>query len=299
VPAVDAGDPAAGFLATLSTVDAEHRLGALAAAVHGEDASTSQAVAESIETRLALARALITAGQPGEAGQVLAQAAADPDADWRVSWYQALLQLAIGQAAQARAAFDAVLDALPGEPAPKLALGLAAEAAGDPATAAKYLGAVWTVDRSYVSAAFGLARIMVAGGDKTTAVHTLTAVPETSARHTAAQVAAVRIRLSPVPGARTVSADDLHEAGQLVGRLQIDDGLRQRLTAEVLQAALNRVLGGEPLGSERLLGSEPDQRGLRFGLEQSYRAQARQAVDTMRRIELVDLANQVRPRTWS
>jgi Protein kinase G tetratricopeptide repeat len=98
---------------------------------------------------------------------------------------------------------------------------------------------------------------------------------------------------------RAVSADDLREAGQLVGRLQIDDGLRQRLTAEVLQAALDRVLGGEPLGSERLLGSEPDQRGLRFGLEQSYRAQARQAVDTMRRIELVDLANRVRPRTWS
>jgi serine/threonine-protein kinase PknG len=130
-------------------------------------------------------------------------------------------------------------------------------------------------------------------------VHTLMAVPETSARHTAAQVAAVRIRLSPPPGSRVVSADDLQQAGVLIGRLQIDDALRQRLTAEVLQAALDRVLAGEPLGSDRLLGSEPSQRGIRFGLEQSYREQARHAVDTRRRIELVDLANQVRPRTWS
>jgi serine/threonine-protein kinase PknG len=299
VPAVDTGDPAAGYLATLSTLDAAQRLSALAAAVHGSDHSVPQAVAESVETKLALARALISGGQPQEAGQVLDQAAADPDADWRVTWYQGLLALATGQPGKAQAAFDAVLDALPGEPAPKLALGLAAEAAGDPATAAKYLGAVWTVDRSYVSAAFGLARIMVAGGDKTTAVHTLMAVPETSSRHTAAQVAAVRIRLSPVQGSRVVSADDLHAAGQLVGRLQIDDALRQRLTAEVLQAALDRVLGGQPLGTEQLLGSEPNMRGLRFGLERSYREQARHAIDAHRRIELVDLANQVRPRTWA
>ncbi len=299
VPAVDSSDPAAGYLATLSTLDPAQRLSALAGAVHGRDARVPQAVAESIETRLALARALITGGQPQDASAVLDQAAADPDADWRVTWYQGLLGLATGQPGRAAAAFDAVLDALPGEPAAKLALGLAAEAAGDPATAAKYLSAVWTVDRSYVSAAFGLARILVAGGDKATAVRTLMAVPETSSRYTAAEVAAVRIRLSPVPGSRVVSADDLHAAGQLVGRLQIDDALRQRLTAEVLQAALDRVLGGEPLGADRLLGSEPSQRGLRFGLERSYREQARHAVDSRRRIELVDLANQVRPRTWA
>lgn len=39
-------------------------------------------------------------------------------------------------------------------------------------------------------------------------------------------------------------------------------------------------------------------RGLRFGLERSYRAQARLATDRRRRIELVEAANSVRPRTW-
>ena len=48
----------------------------------------------------------------------------------------------------------------------------------------------------------------------------------------------------------------------------------------------------------RLLGCEFTERGLRFGLERSYRAQARLAPDRRRRIELVEEANIVRPRTW-
>ena len=49
----------------------------------------------------------------------------------------------------------------------------------------------------------------------------------------------------------------------------------------------------------RLLGCEFTERSLRFGLERSYRAQARLAPDRRRRIELIDEANSVRPRTWA
>jgi Protein kinase G rubredoxin domain/Protein kinase G tetratricopeptide repeat len=42
---------------------------------------------------------------------------------------------------------------------------------------------------------------------------------------------------------------------------------------------------------------EPNARALRFGLERSYRALARLTPDEDRRIELVDLANAIRPRT--
>jgi hypothetical protein len=38
---------------------------------------------------------------------------------------------------------------------------------------------------------------------------------------------------------------------------------------------------------------------LRFGLESSYRARARLTFERGRRIQLVDLANSVRPRTWT
>ena len=162
VPVVDNTDPAAGFLATLSTLDPAQRRSALAAAVAGEQ-GTPAAVAESAETRYALARALIVAGRPADAVPLLADASAADPGDWRVQWYQGLHDLAAGNPGSARAAFDAVLNALSGELAPKLALGLAAEADGDVATAARFLQVVWTVDRSYVSAAFGLGRIRLGG----------------------------------------------------------------------------------------------------------------------------------------
>jgi serine/threonine-protein kinase PknG len=48
-----------------------------------------------------------------------------------------------------------------------------------------------------------------------------------------------------------------------------------------------------------ILGCEPNERSLRFGLERGYRALARLTSDRGRRIELVDMANAVRPKTWS
>jgi serine/threonine-protein kinase PknG len=61
--------------------------------------------------------------------------------------------------------------------------------------------------------------------------------------------------------------------------------------------ALAAQTGGVVPGG-RLFGCEFTERGLRFGLERSYRAQARLAPDRHRRIELVEAANSVRPRTW-
>jgi serine/threonine-protein kinase PknG len=58
------------------------------------------------------------------------------------------------------------------------------------------------------------------------------------------------------------------------------------------------VTAGETVGAGRLLGCEPAEYPLRSGLEQSYRSLARLAPDQAQRIELVDRANEVRPRTW-
>lgn len=52
-------------------------------------------------------------------------------------------------------------------------------------------------------------------------------------------------------------------------------------------------------GGRELLGCELTERALRLGLERNYRALARLAPDPGRRIELADLANDVRPRTFS
>jgi len=298
VPVVDSADPAAGFLATLSTLEQVQRIAALTAAVQGEK-GTPPAVAESVETHLALARATIVSGDTMRAAAVLADAAGRDPADWRITWYTGLLRLVSGDAQQARAAFDAVLDVLPGELAPKLALGLAAEAAGDHAAAARYLDVVWTVDRSFVSAAFGLARMKTATGDNAGAVGALVAVPESSSQYVAAQVAAIRIRLSPPPGHHWASDSELHEAARQLSRLRLSPAQQQRLSSELLQAALARVIHGQRLNTGPLLGIEPNERAVRLGLEKNYRQLARLAPDRARRVALVDMANGVRPRTWS
>jgi serine/threonine-protein kinase PknG len=152
---------------------------------------------------------------------------------------------------------------------------------------------VSTVDPSYVSAAFGLARTRLKDGDRVGAIEALAAVPDTSSHHLAAQVAAVRIQV-----VGQVSPDDLQQAGRRLGLLKLDPIQQEQLTAEVLRSALTCVLTGGQ-GGGKLLGCDFNERALRFGLERSYRAQAQLAPDRSRRIALVDEANDVRPRTWA
>jgi serine/threonine-protein kinase PknG len=328
VPQVDGADPAAGFLATLASLDPPQRVAALASAV-ASDATVPRPVAESPETRLALARAQIDVGDLSGAGGVLAELAVSDPGDWRVAWHNGLRELAAGRAPVAAGAFSLAYDELPGELAPKLALAVAAEAAGDLATADRYYRVVWISDRSYVSAAFGLARTRLAAGDRPGAIEALTSVPDTSSYHVAAQTAAVRMLVSGTSGA---SEDELRAAADRLSRLALDDASRQRLTVEILRAALDwttgtpangggvpagvaagvapgggaHAAGGparapapRPRGTAPILGCQLTERSIRFGLETSYRALARLTSDDARRIQLVDMANAVRPRTWT
>ena len=312
MPQVDRADPAAGYLATLAGLDSAQRAAALVGAGSG-DAAVPAEVATSAERRLALARAQLDVGDYDGAGHTLADLAAEDPSDWRIAWTDGLRRLALtdaGAAATAAGAFSAVYDELPGELAPKLALAFAAETAGDTASAARYFKLVWTVDRSCISAAFGLARACLATGDRPGAIAALAAVPETSSYHAAAQIAAVRILVSS-----GMTGDDLRQASGRLGRLPLDEARRQQLTVEILRAALGWAAAGQARtpgqaqGSARtparvsgdglILGCEPNERSLRFGLERGYRALARLTSDRSRRIELVDMANAVRPKTWS
>jgi serine/threonine-protein kinase PknG len=85
-------------------------------------------------------------------------------------------------------------------------------------------------------------------------------------------------------------------------QLGLDAVRREQLSTEVLGTALDWVIsGGRGARADTtatLLGSRLDERGLRFGLERSYRALARLAQRGEERIELVERANRFRPRTW-
>ncbi|MFF2525614.1 serine/threonine-protein kinase [Streptomyces liangshanensis] len=306
VPRVDPTDPNAGFLASLMAAAPAELMSALASAP-----------ADTVERRLRELRARLEMNDLAGAGEAVRALEAEHPDDWRVVWYRGLFSLATGDHESAALAYDAIYDAFPGEPAPKLALGVCAEVLGQLDNAAEYYRLVWTTDPSYVSAAFGLARVQLAAGDRASAVRTLESVPEASIHYTAARVAAVRARLRErdvaapgrgagpgAGGAEPALIDDLTAAAHQVSALEqfgLDAVRREQLSTEVLGTALDWVLSGSPGGHPGrtvLLGSALDERGLRFGLERSYRVLARLAQRGEERIELVERANRFRPRTW-
>jgi serine/threonine-protein kinase PknG len=299
VPRVDPGDPNAGFLAGLMASAPAELIIALHAAPTG-----------SLELRLRELRARLEMGELASASRALEALEADHPDDWRVVWYRGVAALATGEHETAALSFDAIYDAFPGEPAPKLALGLCAEVLGQLDNAAEYYRLVWTTDPSYVSSAFGLARVQLAAGDRRGSVRTLESVPESSIHYTAARVAAVRARLRQRLAEEAAAAAFLDDLTAAAGQVEALDGYgldavrREQLSTEVLGCALDWVLSGSQSsaphsgGGRVLLGSEVDERGLRFALERSYRTLARLAQGGEERIDLVERANRYRPRTW-
>ncbi|GAA2669435.1 MULTISPECIES: tetratricopeptide repeat protein [Actinosynnema] len=286
VPQVDLGDPAAGILATTT----------------GEPSEVvrilRRAPEVTLEVRLRVVRALLDSDLPAQA---LAELDAldrldddDPAApasdDWRPDWYRALIALAGGRVQAARELFDGIGDVLPGEAAPKLATAVCAEAAGEHRAAAELYRVVWRTDHAHTAAAFGLARALLAcDDDRDGAVEVLHTVPDTSRHHVAARVSAVHVLAMG-------GIADVLRAGSLLEPLALDAGRRAELTAELLAAAL-AVPAEDRRVSARLLGCAVTDKGLRLGLERSYRLLARLADTPEERIALVDRANAVRPRT--
>jgi serine/threonine-protein kinase PknG len=279
VPRVDAADPAAAFLATVTTSDPKRLIEELA------DAPQS-----TVEVRLRAARAHIELGDLAAAGRAL-DAIPEPR-DWRVDWHRGLAALAGGEPDAARLPFDAVYSAVPGEAAPKLALAGCAELAGDLPGADRFYRVVWRTDRSWISAGFGLARTLLARGERAEAVEVLLSVPETSSHYVTAQVAAIRA----LSGGRPTEQDLVTAAARL-GVLELDAERRAQASRELLEAALDWVHKGQT-GAGKVLDCGLTDQELRLGLERTYRTLARQAGTPAERIALVDRANEIRPRTW-
>ncbi|HEV7651607.1 MAG TPA: tetratricopeptide repeat protein [Actinophytocola sp.] len=288
VPRVDGADPAAAFLATVTATEPAGLLDELRTAPQS-----------TVEVRLRAVRAYLELGKPSTADRTLDELSRDAatlDRRWLIDWHRALIALATRDPKAARPLFDAVYAAVPGEAAPKLAIALCAEAMGDHRAADQYYRTVWRTDRAYVSAAFGLARALLALGERLEAVDVLSSVPEISSHYGAAQLAAVRARMR-VPAATDLTEDDLVAAGKQLADLELDPGRRAHASSEVLATALQWVLAGRS-GAGTVLGSALTEDDLRSGLENSYRTLARHADNTRERIALVDTANRIRPRTW-
>ncbi|WP_232792213.1 tetratricopeptide repeat protein [Actinacidiphila yeochonensis] len=263
-PIPDPADPAVVFLARAASALPERV----------EERVAHEARLRTVEVALWLCRAYLrrggeeaaalSAGWLDTAERLMRRQGVAPGYDWRPAWHRGLGFLTADRVADAQESFSAVYDIVPGEWAPKLALGYCAERleatrrrAGGGHSVEELYQAVWERDRGQGSAAFGLARRHLRAGAREAAVTVLDQVPSTSRHYDTAQVAAVRAltaRLAGVPAPPSA----LRQAAERVERLR-PDGERDRLAAEVRE---NVLAAHFPPLLDRLAGRAPVRTGL-------------------------------------
>ena len=296
LPSLDLEDPAAQAVSGATALhDRASRIGALRLAV--------KQFPKSREARLRLAAALAdsanaSAAEFSEANQLLDVLMKEDAWDWRVLWFEAHLALARGQAPDARKLFDQVYFDLPGEIAPKLALGLGAELAGDFGVAEKMYGLVTRTDPSFASAVFGLARCLERRGDRHGAVAALSRIPTSSALFERSRIEAAHLLVRRAEGAQGPALEDLAAASALADGLSLGEVNKFTLQSQIFSAAVGEM-GSRKLAAAAgtsLFGQPVEENKLRAGLENALRARARFVVGE-ERVRLVDEANAMRPRT--
>lgn len=304
VPIDDPADPVATLLAAAGRAEPAHALDALAAVKASTDDPQAQ-----IAVGLAELQVYLDRGDADQLGAAVEQLRTDHPADWRPIWYAGLAALLSRSYQAAYEHFDTVRDALPGEIAPQLAIAATAELivqhweSADPgqwqAHAQHYYRTVWRTDHSVASAAFGLARQLVTAGDVRAGIDILDEVPVASRHHDEAQITAILLLLTARP-ATELTELDLREAAERLSVLPPDEVHQLPLRTLVLSAAVEWAASGRSPASPKstLLGVPFTERGLRAGTEAGLRQLARAAPSRRHRYALVDLANQLRPRTW-
>lgn len=295
-PAVMADDPGAGLVMGLAESDSSTVVSTISSAL------ATRTVPASTETLLRLARAQLDLDQADQAASTLDSLT--EGGGWRLWWHRGLLALAGGAASEAMDWLDPVYTELPGEVAPKLALGLAEEMAGDLARGAELYDRATRTDPAYVFGAFGLARVRLAQGDREGAVEALRRVPAASTVHGDAEVLAVQALAGSNDGPlHPPSPDQLTRAAAILEHVELTPRRRAALTVEVLEAALLTLKHLAPSVRDardvRVLDHPLQKRPLRRALESAYRDLAHHATNPKERIELIDKANRIRPRTWA
>jgi serine/threonine-protein kinase PknG len=254
---------------------------------------------DSIEIPLRLADAHLEVGSTdSDVERWLGRAVNVDSAGWRATWYRGVMALRADDGAAAIRAFDAVLDEVPGELAPKLALAYAHEQANDLNEAAAQYALVSMADPSYVSAAFGLSRCLRAKGDREGAVRALECVQRVSSQYERARLAMV-----------LALTDDRHSRPTLpeLGRaadILADLGRREtisfhRAAANLYEAAAKLVAAGQVSDEPLVIVLDVPMRAdaLRAAAAKELMACAWLTTSRADRVRFVDEANRARPLT--
>lgn len=320
VPLVDSSDPGAPLLSSAALSDPRQTLDSIRTARAEGFTSLGTDVSglhPSMEIDLAEARAHLELGDVDTALDRLRDISVVHGDSWRLHWYMGLCALMNSEPELAYKRFDEVLQAMPGEIAPKLAVAGTAELIGrwlseerHPTaahteritecfdTAHQHYQDLWLTDHSIVTAAFGLARLRAAQGNVAGSIKPLDEVPPTSRHYQTAQLSAIVV-LFHGRDSSEVSREQIIAAANRLERIPENEPRRRRLALLLLGTALGWVMAHPEMeSSSTILGFPFTELGLRHGTERMLRAQARQTrLNRTHRFMLVDLANYVRPET--
>ena len=296
VPLVDPADVGATVLSATLLSQPVQTLDSLRAARHGALDSEGIDLSESVEMPLMEVRALLDLGDVAKATRKLDDLAERVGWRWRLVWFRAVAALLTSDYDSATKYFTEVLDTLPGELAPKLALAATAELAGaqvDEAPQRKFYDTVWSTDNGVISAGFGLARSESAAGDRDGAVRTLDQVPVMSRHFTTARLTSAVTLLSG-RSTNEITEQHIRDAARRVEALPDTEPRVLQIRALVLGTAMD-WLADNTASTNHILGFPFTEHGLQLGVESSLRSLARVAPTQAHRYALVDLANSVRP----
>lgn len=155
---------------------------------------------------------------------------------------------------------------------------------------------VWSTNPSTVSSAFGLARALVAEQQVERAVAILDQVNAQSRHHRMAQLTAIMHLIQAEP-----NENRIRRAARRLEEIPTNEPRFLQIQIAILNQALQWLINTDleaAASKGALLGYEFTRTGLREGLSESLRSIARSATSAKHRYDLVDIANQVRPRTW-
>jgi serine/threonine-protein kinase PknG len=287
---VDPTDPAFDWLASIASLPVTERLRAL-----------DRAPAETAEIRLARCWAALAMDAHDTVRTQVNALLTDDPWDWRAAWMAGLSSLLQTQWTDAQNYFNAVYGQVPGELAPKFALGVACEM-GDRLDIAEHLYDVCArTDSAYLTAAgFGLARIRArrrtkagAIADLDSVLSALNMIPQTARGYLEARRLAATYLVAHGNGLPA-----LQQALDAAKAARLDPLTQAKVDVQIYQKALGLVGSVPRARSVPTLGGVSLTRpAIRQKLEESLRTWAKQEPDAARRIELIDEAN--RTRKWT
>jgi len=249
---------------------------------------------KSVEARFRLADAYIMAEKYNEAEKILSKLAIEDEFDWRVQWYRGKGFLNIGNGQKAKSEFGKVYFEMPGEIAPKLAIAFACETMGSIGEATKYYDRVIKVDPNYTTACFGLARCLKNEVNIEGAADALNQVPQNHSMFTQARITLAKILMDDES---KINEGIMAKISDTIESISYEGEVLHTLGAKLLATAVNLLNTGTVSKNEnrKIIGHPLEENALRKGAEEEYRKAAKLAKNFDEKIELVNMANEVRP----